>query len=710
MSNKKETLSLIENIQIALLGVMFFLFPLIFTSKFTDAFALPKQGLVILVVSVMLILIAVRMVIMSKVQIKSTPFDLPIFLFTLITFASAIFAVNRYDALTNFVPFLFSVLLFFVMVNTIKKRTAAVGVSLALVLGASISAIISILSYFQLYIIPSAGVQFQSFTTMGTLLDQAMYFAFILPLAGYIAWPVLSKKLNRQVGSQAEPIKVDHKYQEAFGIVFGICFVVLLAGFGVSLFMLVTSSKPVILPFDAGFQTALASISQDQGRVLKSFLLGSGFGTYVTDFTRFKPASFNLSETMWSFTFFRSSSYVLEILTTTGILGLISYLFIIYRFIRERYLFIPVILVFVASFIIPFSFTMVVLMFAMLGLFASLRALSNPRAYPDLEFYFVALKKGFLVAVPEGQNYQTNPAHRGYSRSLPLLMAVVVLLFVGMIGFMVGRYILSDLALQRSLVAFSQNNAQKTYDEQVLAINLFPYRDTNHRVFSQLNLTLANSLASAQPQGQDIPQETQQQILTLIQQSINSGRNAVTVSPQTALNWNSLSSIYRSLINFGENADQFAITTNQQAIALDPTNPQQYINLGGIYYQLGRFTDAQNQFQLAVQFKPDYANAYYNLGHALEEQKKLEEAVAQYIIVRNLVANDKASLDKINAEIAALEGKVQNAPQASNVPPSGNQEPIDVNQPANQLPERDPRAEIPGPSGSPSPSPSPAEQ
>lgn len=705
MNNKKEALSFIDNILVVILGILFFFFPLLFTSQMTDAFALPKQTLVIVVVSLSLILLAIRMVIGGKISIKSTPFDLPVFLFTLVVFASAIFAVNRYDALINFVPFLFAILLFFVMVNSVKKNLAILTVSVAMVLGAALSAIISVLSYFGVYILPSADVQFQAFTTLGTILDQAIYFALVLPLAGYIAWPMIAKKLNRQSPKFAEPVKIENKYQDVLGVVFGVSFVVLLAGFGISIFMLMTTAKPVILPFETGFQTAFATISQDQGQVLKSFLLGSGFGTYVTDFTRFKPASFNLNEAIWSFTFFRSSSYALEILTTTGLLGLIAYIFIIYRFVKERFLFIPLVLVFIASFLIPFSFTIQLLMFALLGLFASMRAVMSPRSYPDLEFYFVALKKGFLVAVPEGQNYRTDATHKGYSRILPIVMTVVIFLFVGMVGYMTGRYILSDLALQRSLRAFAENNAQRTYDEQVTAINLFPYRDTNHRVFSQLNLTLANSLASAQPQGQDVPQAVQQDILTLIQQSINSGRNAVTVSPQTALNWNNLSSIYRSLINFGENADQFAVATNQQAIALDPTNPQQYINLGGIYYQLGLWDQAQNQFQLAVQLKPDYANAYYNLGHALEEQGQLEQALAQYLVVRNLVSSDKASLDKINEEITALEGRVQNAPQASsNVQPSGNQDPIDVNQPENQLPERDPRAEIPGPSVSPSPS------
>lgn len=715
MNTKNEVLSYIDNVLIVIVGLLLFLFPLLFLPQMTDAFALPKQVLVMGGVSLSLILLTIRMVIIGKVQIKSTPFDLPIFLFTLIVFGSAIFAVNRYDALINFVPLLFAVLLYFVIVNSLKREMAVLVSISALVLGASVSALISFLSYFQLYILPSADVQFQTFSTLGSMLDQALFFALVLPLAGYIAWPTVAKKLGQH--SRAHNlVSIEGKNQGIFSTLFSVGFVLVTLGLVISLFMLVTIARPVILPFETGFQTAFATISQDTGRVLKSFLLGSGYGTYITDFTRFKPASYNLNETLWSFTFFRSSSYVLELLTTTGVLGLASFLFIGFRFLRERTLFIPLVLAFVASLLLPFSFTIQLLFFVLLGLFAAIRATSHPRAYPDLEFYFVALKKGILVAVPEGHAQPHGSSHTGYARILPFAMLAVVVIFVGMIGFMVGRYVLSDLALQRSLVAFAQNDAQRTYDEQIASINHFPYRDTNHRVFSQLNLTLANALAASQPENQEIDPAVQQDVLTLIQQSINAGRNAITISPQTALNWNNLSSIYRSLINFGQNADQFAVVTNQEAIRLDPANPQQYINLGGIYYQLGLYSEAQNQFQIAVQLKPDYANAYYNLGHALEEQGEFQGALNAYLVVRNLVANDEQSLAQINSEIEALQERAnaQTDPNAAaGIEPSENQEPLEVNEPDTQLPEQDPQVEIPGPSPSPSPTgvtPTPSEE
>lgn len=70
-----------------------------------------------------------------------------------------------------------------------------------------------------------------------------------------------------------------------------------------------------------------------------------------------------------------------------------------------------------------------------------------------------------------------------------------------------------------------------------------------------------------------------------------------------------------------KDAERFAILTNQQAISIDPNNPQQYLNLGSIYYQLGQWDNAVHQFQIAITLKNDLSNAYYNLGHALEQKR-----------------------------------------------------------------------------------------
>ena len=172
---------------------------------------------------------------------------------------------------------------------------------------------------------------------------------------------------------------------------------------------------------------------------------------------------------------------------------------------------------------------------------------------------------------------------------------------------------------------------------------------------------------------------------------------------QSALDWNSLSGLYRSLIGFGQNAEQFAVLTNQQAIALDPSNPQQYVSLGGIYYQLGVWDEAIRQFTLAANYKVDYANAYYNLGHAYESKgdaASLQNALQSYQQVLTLSASDKPSNDKIKAEIAALQQKISgqaNAQQQQQTQAAAQGSSLNVNEPAAQLPGRDPKTEIPAP-------------
>ncbi len=688
--SKKEVLSYIDTVSLIFLSALLLIFPLLFTTAMTDFFTLPKQVLVIGVGTLLFVLYAVRNVIIGKVVFRSTPFNLPILLFLLVVTISSLLSANRFDALSNLVPLLFSILLFYLIVNIAKKPNSLLILISSLVVGACLVSVLSLLYYFKIYVLPFSETFFQAFTPLGSALDQAIYLALILPVAGYIAWPIVAPYLIEDRSN------VPERRVGPLQIAFLAAFLLIAAGLSMTVYTLMTMQKPIILPFDTGFQTAFAAISQDSGRIFLSFLFGTGYGTYLTVFTRFKQAAYNLNPEFWSFTFFRSSSFLLELLATTGVLGTASFFFIIYRFVRQKSFFLPLILAIAAALLLPFSAILVTLFFVLLSIFAAASALEHQRRYPDLEFSFVAAKRGNFMTMAE-------PGHEvraGHDLILPIITLLLILISLGVSGFFIVQYVRSDMKLRTSVVAAANNDGLGTYNNQRDAIALFPWRDTNYRLFSQTNLALANSLAVSQPKDKQPNQEVQQNILTLIQQSINSGRSAVTLSPQTALNWNNLSSIYRALIGFGQNADQFAILTNNQAIALDPKNPQQFINLGGIYYQLSQWEQAQAQFQQAISLKQDYANAWYNLGHALESKGDLENALRSYQTVKTLVAGNAENTKKISDEIEALEKKIGSSKEsASDVELENGQDqtPLGINSPERQLPERKPPVEIPGP-------------
>lgn len=696
---------LIDKLSLSLVGLLLLFFPLVFSTQTTDVFTLPKQALVGGVSLLALLLFGIKGLLNNKVVIRRTPFDLPVILFTVSVLLSSVFAVNRIDSFIAFVPLLFVIFAYFMVVNTAKTKNSVLVLLSALIAGALLTSVLTILSFVKIYPLPFAPTHLQTFTTLGALLDQGLYLAFVLPLAAYLAYPfILAYRLKHKEQNEVETANRTDLAKLAG---FGLSTLVILAGLLVTIYELIVLQKPVILPIEIGFQTAFAAISQDSGRIAQGFLFGAGYGNYGVVFSRFKQATINLDPNLWSLTFFRSSTFILEILATTGILGLVSFLFLIYKAVKERPLFIPLVLVFAATFVLPFSFTNQALLFFLLGLFASVQGLNEKQnRFFDVELQLVALKKGIISLLPTDEEGKTKQDEA--SRLLPVVIFVIIVIAVLGFGYLSGSYLISNLDFQKSLVAASQNNGSQTYTDQKNAIQEFGSSDAYYRIFSQTNLSLANSLASSVPSGSTPSAQTTQTVYTLIQQSINSARQATTISPQTAVDWQNLSTIYRSLIGFGQNADSFAILAAQQAITLDPNNPQEYINLGGIYYQLNQWTKAQDQFQLAINLKPDYANAYYNLGHTLIQEGDLKGALTQLQTVKTLVANDPTNLSKINQEIASLQAQINQQANPSVANPSAVQQrtQLNVSSPSATLPVLEKPIKIPAPQISPTPVPS----
>lgn len=690
MKSHQKDLNYYTDIAILLLvSILFISFPLIFTPLTTDPFVLPKQLILGMVTLIGVVLWGLKMFNNKEVAIRKTPFDIPIIIFNVALLLSAFLSMNQSDALTAVVPVLLATTLYFLIVNQIKKESGLLTLLYMLLSGGAALALFSLLNFFQIYILPFSYTHARTFTPIGTLLDQALYLGFLLPFGVYFSYNTLLPTLHNKKSVSRD------------AVIFGILSLVIAAGFVGTLFELFTIQKPTILPFNTGFQVGFAAISQDATRLVQSFLFGSGYGTFITDFTRFKTAVYNTNPTLWSFTFFRSSSFALELLATGGIMGIISLLYLLYTVLKNKPkksegtfgLYLSIVVAFITAFILPFSFIPLILLIILLALFSITQGLVKPQKVYDVALTLVALRKTLGMQTTAVQE-------KSFSSLLPGIFLLLLLAYSALIGYNGIKYALADQTFEASLVAAAANQGKQTYDLQNNAINTFSARDAFYRSFSQTNLALANSLAASVPKNSTPSAQEQQTISTLVQQSISSAKQAISIAPLTVLNWQNLASIYRSLIGFGQNADQFAIAASQQAIILDPTNPQEYIDLGGIYYQLGQWDNAIAQFSQAVSLKPDFANAHYNLGHAYEAKNDLQDALTQYQAVDVLTVNDKVNNTKIKSEIAVLQKKIgssnQNGTNTSGV--AGNQPPLGVTTPAVQLPQQQQPVKIPAPS------------
>jgi tetratricopeptide (TPR) repeat protein len=70
-----------------------------------------------------------------------------------------------------------------------------------------------------------------------------------------------------------------------------------------------------------------------------------------------------------------------------------------------------------------------------------------------------------------------------------------------------------------------------------------------------------------------------------------------------------------------------AVESYREALLLAPDWIDAHINLGVALYQLGRIDEARDQFAAAVQLDPLSGISRYNLGCVLEEQGHIEEAI-----------------------------------------------------------------------------------
>lgn len=686
----KKNIEFIDTLSTLVISITVFLLPVFFLTNTTDFFTLPKQLLVILSVAILLVLWGIKSVVERRIVLNVNPLNLPIIIFGAIILVSSLLTRNRFDSLIATVPVIASLLLFYGIVNFVRERKNFSIVLSSLVLGAAVSSVFTILYNFKIYL-PFINIQSQFFNPLGSAIQQLIYIVTVLIFSVFF--------LARKTGFPK--IKLSSSLGGDYGFFINIISAVtILLGIVLIAYQIVASpNKPVLLPYIYGFQTAAATITQDAQRFILSLLVGSGYGTFTIDFTRFKLPSFNLEQNIWNLTFSFSSSYFLELIATTGLLGAISYIGVVLSIIKLRVinnpLFVSLATILILSFILPFSFANLALLVILSGMYAVFLNLSGDKRIYDTTMSLVSTKSGgySLETFPEGHHV------RNESPILPAVLLLLILVFVGFFGLFSYRFIISDLKFAESL-RLANTNAQKTYQLENEAIRDFPYRADYHRVFSQINLALANSLSQGIPQGSSPSAEVQRNIVTLLQQSINSGRNAVILSPFTSANWHNLSQIYRSLINVGQNADQFAIASINQAIALDPYNTQLYIQRGGIYYQLKQWDLAQQEFQVAINLKRDFANGYYNLGHVLEEKGDLKAALTAYQVVKQLSAGNKANLDRISAEITALEERIGKGEAPSEITPETSQTPLSVSAPSVQLPPQKPPIKIsPPPKG-----------
>ncbi len=73
-----------------------------------------------------------------------------------------------------------------------------------------------------------------------------------------------------------------------------------------------------------------------------------------------------------------------------------------------------------------------------------------------------------------------------------------------------------------------------------------------------------------------------------------------------------------------------AIEVYTKALSIKPNYAEAYNNMGNVFQKQGKLEEAREIYKKALSIKPDYAEAYNNIGNVFQKQGKLEEARETY--------------------------------------------------------------------------------
>ena len=611
------------------LYLLLFIFPLFFL-PFTQEFFITNK-LYLLAAGTFLLLLAssLRLLFSKKLSWSSRPFDSSVILFVLAAVLSVLISSpNKIQALLNpnfgLVMMVGLAVLYFylsrIKIPSIIYHLSSIILSLTtIVFFFQPFKNVNLPNYFQFLINPG-------FTPVGSQLDLAIFLGF------FVVWGITSPAWG---GTRKKWIPVFT----------GMTLTINLLALFLTIYSLLKSNL-ILPPFRLSWYAALEVLKNPQ-----TAFFGAGIDNFSSVFTRVKDLAYNQSSLWQINTFNVSSSAILQILTETGILGLLTFgllIFNVFRVIPSKEgiqskissisLFVYLL---ICLFIFPPSLIIWFLFFVMLSVIASERS-----------------ERGNLNKIASAT--PRNDKVLNLSELLPIYLGAAIVSF-GLIiasGYFLSRSYTSEYYFKKSFDGISENNLKKVYDSQKQAIILNPYIERFRSSFAQTNLLVANNLA--QKDSKKINNNDRQTITQAIQTGISEGKAVVSLNPQKAENWKNLASIYSYIINAAQGADAWTISAYQRAIITDPQNPTYRIDLGGVYYSLKKYDDAIRFFEQAASLKPDWPNAQYNLAWSYYQKKEYQKAALTMQNVLNLIDknNNKTDYEKAQKDLEEFKKKL----------------------------------------------------
>lgn len=682
-----------------------------------------KQAVVLVLAIVGTLAWLGRMLVERKVEWRRTPMNLFVGVYLVIYFVSAWFSQHQYVSFVGdygqesygAVTVVGFALLYLIAINSFKGAKEVKNVLMLTLLSGLIVMVLAYLQALGLRMLPGPMAEGNAFNLVGTVNALGVYAAFMLALLmGFFLipmkdgkWLFVKKVLMGLLGVLALFFIATLSFWALWLVVVAASVLILAYGMvktdkvqlvtmlsipmalivvGV-LFMFLRFPINLSLPAEV-LPSLRASFNVSKDALANSPIVGSGPGTFLFDYTKFRSADLNATA-FWNVHFDRSSSSFLTVLATTGILGFAG-LLVLVVFMAGR-----------AGMSLAKGRDEWLLR---LTVFAGWSALVVGKmlysSNMTLEFLFWLMTT--MLVILEWNKWKSAEFERSPRAALVLSFFFIVAVIFAISGlYLEGQRYAGEAryASAARMSVQSEEDVDKAIAGLSRAIQLNGQNDLYHRTLSQalrLKVNLEAQKVGAEPSAEDA-----RRISTLTANAVNVGKRATDLSPHNVQNWSSLAGMYRDLIAIADGAIDAAQAAYQKATELEPNNPIYHTELGkirsdisqGLKASLENITDegekaaaaeqadelaaqATENFTRAIELKGDYGPAHY--WYAIHQQRlgKTEEALARLEALRNSAPDDLGvglqyallayQAGEKDAAIAELERLIKLSPTYSN--------------------------------------------
>ena len=308
------------------------------------------------------------------------------------------------------------------------------------------------------------------------------------------------------------------------------------------------------------------------------------------------------SETIWD----RAHNIVLEILTTMGIIGLLSYLSI---FAVVYYLLIK-----------SFRKKRIKLTtFAVFGVMLIVYFFHNLFIFDTMANYFMFfLVLGYInfITSPKSVFKKLIPSRE--KKPNTFLIIVLVILAIILIYKTNIEPVLANYACTRAIIAGKAGNGQQALNKYQQALSYKTYQgkyETRHK------------LATFVIQYSEINQMERRAKQELLNYAIREVKKNIESHPLDYIPYLYLGRLYIFLIPEEAGAGQKAEEAINKALSINNKNPRVWYELGQAKLSQKKYDEAVGMFEKALELNPEVAQSYWFLGISYAKTGELEEAI-----------------------------------------------------------------------------------